>query len=92
MNMVKLRNILCLAALAGGTAAAAVPNQITYQGRLTKTGISSAGSHTFQACLRNGGATLWCDNQTLTLPASGDFTLVLQPPTTIDWINGAITA
>jgi len=80
-----------LLSLLSAPLAAAVPNRITYQGRLTKSGISSAGPHTFIACLTNGVSNLWCDSgQTLTLPISGDFTLILQPNIPIDWVNNAV--
>jgi microcystin-dependent protein len=79
-----------LAVLMAVPAAAAVPNTITYQGRLVKSGVTTGGSHTFHACLKAGGGNLWCKDFTLSLPASGDFTLLLDPPASIDWIANAI--
>lgn len=76
--------LLCL------TAAAAVPNRIVYQGRLSKGSGSTAGPHIFVATLVSGaGAALWSSGPlTKILPASGDFTLVLEP-SGVDWVKDA---
>ncbi|MGQ0644396.1 MAG: phage tail protein [Elusimicrobiota bacterium] len=79
---------LSLIALASGPLFAGVPNRIVYQGRLTKSGVSVSGAHTFRARLISaGGAEIWNSGDlALTLPPSGDFTLVLSP-SGVNWIN-----
>ena len=65
-----------------------VPNRITYQGRLAKTGLAVTGAHIFVArILGADGKALWSSgNITVKLPASGDFSIVLEP-TGVDWLN-----
>jgi microcystin-dependent protein len=79
---------LILSVLAAGPLFAGVPNRIVYQGRLTKSGVSVSGAHTFRARLISaGGAEIWSSGDlALTLPPSGDFTLVLSP-SGVNWIN-----
>jgi hypothetical protein len=71
-------------------AGAAVPNRIVYQGRLSKSGVGVAGPHLFQAVfISSAGATLSSQTKNLTLPASGEFTLVLDGVTGINWLTDA---
>jgi hypothetical protein len=65
---------------------AGVPNRIVYQGRLSQAGVSVAGTRTFVArILAQNGTPLWSSgNMSVTLPATGEFTLVLEP-TGVDW-------
>ncbi|MGQ0644739.1 MAG: hypothetical protein ACT4O3_04525 [Elusimicrobiota bacterium] len=50
---------------------AAVPNRIVYQGRLTKSGVSSSGAHVFRArFLSAAGAELWNSGNVTRLPTS----------------------
>lgn len=68
---------------------AGMPNKIIYQGRLTKSGISGAGAHTFTATLVTDAGNVPLGSFALTLPATGDFSLAIPlPPTAIDWVNG----
>jgi len=68
---------------------AGMPNKIIYQGRLTKSGISGAGAHTFTATLVTDAGNVPLGSFALTLPATGDFSLAIPlPPTPIDWVNG----
>ena len=86
----RISSILLLPLLAVPLAAA-VPNQITYQGRLTKSGVTTGGSHTFHACFTSGATTYSpCNDFTMTLPISGDFTLILTPPASVDWTGSPI--
>jgi microcystin-dependent protein len=68
-----------------------VPNKITYQGRLIKSGVNVAGTHTFRAVLLNGSAEICHRDFNRDLPLSGDFTLTLDlngsPLCPIDWTS-----
>jgi hypothetical protein len=68
-----------------------VPNRIVYQGRLSKSGISAFGVHQFKACLVTDGAVTvpWCQDTSLNVTITGDFTLVLEPPSTLDWLTNS---
>lgn len=72
---------------------AGVPNQIVYQGRLSKTGVPVGGSHVFNVRIypnANPSVGLWhSGNMALDLPATGEFSLVLNITTEIDWLNAA---
>lgn len=69
---------------------AAVPNRITYQGRLMKSGLTAAGKHDFQVCFvpaTNGCVTFL----QVPVPASGDFTLIVNVPATVDFSTNTYT-
>jgi len=69
--------------------AAAVPNKITYQGRLMKSGLTAAGPHIFQVNFipPAPSAPIPSPQQTVTLPATGDFTLIIDLPVGVDFFN-----
>ena len=76
--------LICTAAIA------AVPNQITYQGRLMKSGLTAAGKHDFQVCFVP--ATNGCVSfQQVTVPASGDFTLIIDIPPGLNFSSNTYT-
>ncbi|HRY30420.1 MAG TPA: tail fiber protein [Elusimicrobiota bacterium] len=66
----------------------AVPNRITYQGRLSKSGVAVSGPHIFVVrLLSSSGGPLWSSgNIPATLPATGDFSFTLEP-IGVDWPN-----
>jgi hypothetical protein len=72
---------LCVAAFA------AVPNRITYQGRLMKSGLTASGLHTFNVAFVSNttGQSYTANPLSVTLPASGDFTLIIEIPTGVDF-------
>jgi hypothetical protein len=84
----KIRNLF-IAILLAAPAAAAVPNRITYQGRLMKSGLSSVGDHRFIACFVGSGGPICNPQQTLTLPITGDFTLTVEVPAGVDFFNNS---
>ena len=84
----KIRILLIIMVFAA-PAAAAVPNRITYQGRLMKSGITAAGPHLFTVCFVSGGASVCNAQQSLTLPSSGDFTLAIDIPAGVDFFNNS---
>jgi hypothetical protein len=82
--------IFCIA-MGLSSSRADVPNRIVYQGRLSKSGISAFGVHQFKACLVTDSAVTvpWCQDTSLNVTITGDFTLVLEPPSTLDWLTNS---
>jgi hypothetical protein len=72
-------------------ASAAVPSRITYQGRLSKSGVGAAGRHTIfvQFIDKDGNNLPAAQPFDVDVPASGDFSLdITNIPPDADWING----
>ena len=70
---------------------AAVPSRITYQGRLSKSGVGAAGRHTIfvQFIDKDGNNLPAAQPFDVDVPASGDFSLdITNIPPDADWING----
>jgi len=84
-----MRKILFFSLFLAVPAAAAVPNRITYQGRLIKSGITAAGPHTFIVHFVSGGSSILAFQQSVTLPATGDFTLLIDVPSTVHFFDNA---
>jgi hypothetical protein len=73
------------------SAYAAVPSRITYQGRLSKSGVGAAGRHTITVQFITASGEKLPASQTfdVDVPVSGDFSLNIDNiPPDADWING----
>jgi hypothetical protein len=84
-----MKKLFLLCFLFAAPLSAGVPNRITYQGRLIKSGISSAGNHNFTVCFVSGGSSVCNAQQSATLPATGDFTLLIDIPPGVDFFNNS---
>jgi microcystin-dependent protein len=89
MTAFRRRLVLTLSLLGAlaAASAAAVPNRVAYQGRLSKAGVAAGGEHVFVArILAADGTPLWSSgNIAADLPPTGEFTLTLEP-TGVDWL------
>jgi hypothetical protein len=76
--------LLLLAVFLGGALSAAVPNRITYQGRLFKSGVAVSGSKSIRLALVHPSTLVELESEVfnVTLPATGEFTIVWD--TTLD--------
>jgi hypothetical protein len=74
------------------SAYAAVPSRITYQGRLSKSGVGAAGTTRrlrFSSLDKDGNNLTASQTFDVDVPTSGDFSLEIEPiPPDADWING----
>ena len=84
-----MRKLFFFSLLLSLPAVAAVPNRITYQGRLMKSGITAAGVHNFTVCFVGSGGSICNPQQSVTLPASGDFTLLIDVPGGVNFFNNS---
>ncbi|MFH1714631.1 MAG: phage tail protein [Elusimicrobiota bacterium] len=67
---------------------AAVPNEITYQGRLREYGKPVTGARNMEVAVfgtETGGSALWTGTYTGVQVSSGVFTVSLSPEGTVDW-------
>jgi microcystin-dependent protein len=65
---------------------ASVPERVSYQGRLHKSGVAITGEHTIVIrLLSSNGNQLWSSGPiSVNVPATGDFTLTFEP-SGVDW-------
>ncbi|MBL0360895.1 MAG: hypothetical protein IPP70_07525 [Elusimicrobia bacterium] len=72
------KSTLLLTLLLGGALSAAVPNRITYQGRLFKSGVAVSGSKSIRLALVHPSTFVELESEVfnVTLPATGEFTIV----------------
>ena len=75
--------------MAAGALRAAVPNRITYQGRLSQSGAPKGGSHTFLLRLLDSSnqAEISSTTTVKVLPPTGEFSLTFTLPSNIDWLG-----
>lgn len=71
-------NLMLTLIVLGGALFAAVPNRITYQGRLFKSGVAVSGSKSIRLALVHPSTFVELESEVfnVTLPATGEFTIV----------------
>jgi hypothetical protein len=74
-----------LLGLVGQTVLAEVPSSITYQGRLYRSGVGAAGSKQFSFSLVSSSETRSLGNFPVTIPVTGEFSVVIPVPEDYDW-------